>query len=138
MKKWLFLFIALFIAGTVWAQNQPKSDEKQAYKGAEIKFEKMVFDFGTLKAGESKVGTLTFTNVGSKPLILDDVISSCDCTEVEWPRNPIMPGKSATIVAKYIAKTTGPINKWITVLSNAETDRVILKTKGNVIADSEN
>jgi hypothetical protein len=114
------------------AQSKPQSETKPTYKGAEIKFEKMVVDFGNLKMGDVKTSTITFTNIGIKPLILDDVVSSCDCTEVEWPKNPIMPGQSATIVAKYTAKSAGPINKWITVLSNAETDRVILKTKGNV------
>ena len=135
MTRWFFILISLCITGNVWAQNQPKPDDKPTYKGAEIKFEKTVLDFGNLKVGDEKTGMLTFTNIGSKPLVLDDVISSCDCTEVEWPKNPIMPGKSATIVAKYVAKTAGPINKWITVLSNAETDRVILKTKGNVSGD---
>ena len=138
MKNLFYIFFSLIITGNLCAQNRPAPAEKTTFNGAEIKFEKMILDFGILAMGDVKTVTLTFTNIGNKPLILDDVISSCDCTEVEWPRNPVMPGKTDNIVAKYIAKTAGPINKWITILSNAKTDRIILKTKGNVISDSEN
>ena len=100
--------------------------------GAEIEFEKKVVDFGTLKVGDVKVVTITYTNIGKKPLILDDVISSCDCTEVEWSKAPVMPGKTGTIKATYTAKNVGLISKRLTVLSNANTDRVILQLKGEV------
>lgn len=100
--------------------------------GAEIEFEKKVVDFGNLEVGDVKVVTITYKNIGKKPLILDDVISSCDCTEVEWSKAPVMPGKTGTIKATYTAKNTGLISKRITVLSNANTDRVILQLKGEV------
>ena len=100
--------------------------------GPEIQFEKSYIDFGTVKVGEVKTVSVTFTNIGNKPLLLDDVISSCDCTEVEWPKAPVMPGKTGTIKAIYTAKNVGLISKRVTVLSNAETDRVILQLKGQV------
>ena len=89
-------------------------------------------DFGELKVGDVKTVTVTFTNIGKKPLILDDVISSCDCTTVDWSKQPIMPGKKGTSKATYTAKHTGLISKRLTVLSNANTDRVILQLKGEV------
>ena len=73
--------------------------------GAEIEFEKKVVDFGNLKVGDVKVVTITYKNIGKKPLILDDVISSCDCTEVEWSKAPVMPGKTGTIKATFSAPT---------------------------------
>ena len=85
-----------------------------------------------VKVGDVKTVTITFTNIGKKPLILDDVISSCDCTTVDWSKQPIMPGKKGTIKATYTAKHTGLISKRLTVLSNANTDRVILQLKGEV------
>ena len=100
--------------------------------GAEIEFEKKTVDFGTLKVGDVKVVTVTYKNIGKKPLILDDVISSCDCTEVDWSKAPVMPGKTGTIKATYTAKNVGLISKRLTVLSNANTDRVILQLKGEV------
>lgn len=122
----ILLFATLCFAG--------QSQTKPPVNGAEIKFENLTFDFGTLKLGEVKVGTYTFTNTGNKPLILDEVKTSCDCTTIEYPKAPIMPGKTGVIKATYTAKDPGQINKWITVLSNAQSFRVILKTKGNVVA----
>lgn len=138
MKKFLILsMIFCFVIG-VQAQSSKstssKSTKSSSYTGtgAEIKFDKLTVDFGTLKVEDVKVVTITFTNIGKKPLILDDVISSCDCTTVEWSKQPIMPGKKGTIKAKYTAKNKGLISKRITVLSNANTDRVILQLKGEV------
>ncbi len=113
---------------------QAQTTKTAPYKGtgAEIQFDKLTVDFGTLKVGDVKTVTITFTNIGKKPLILDDVISSCDCTTVDWSKQPIMPGKKGTIKATYTAKHTGLISKRLTVLSNANTDRVILQLKGEV------
>lgn len=131
MKKLIILCMVLCGLFAVQAQAQNIST---TYKGtaAEIKFDKLYVDFGTLKVGDVKTVTVSFTNIGKKPLILDDVISSCDCTTVEWSKQPIMPGKKGTIKATYTAKHTGLISKRLTVLSNANTDRVILQLKGNV------
>jgi len=137
MKKVIALvfLVCLGLGISVQAQSKDaKAPAKTTYTGtgAEIEFEKKVVDFGTLKVGDVKVVTVTYKNIGKKPLILDDVISSCDCTEVEWSKAPVMPGKTGTIKATYTAKNEGLISKRITVLSNANTDRVILQLKGEV------
>ena len=100
--------------------------------GAEISFAKKTIDYGTLKIGDVRTVEMVYTNVGKKPLLLENVTTNCDCTEVEWSRKPLMPGKSDVIKVIYTAKNPGLISKWVTVMSNAETDRVILKTTGKV------
>ncbi|MBP5564061.1 MAG: DUF1573 domain-containing protein [Bacteroidales bacterium] len=133
MKKVLALVCMICLGLGMSLQAQSKtSTSTYTGTGAEIEFEKKVVDFGNLKVGDVKVVTITYKNIGKKPLILDDVISSCDCTEVEWSKAPVMPGKTGTIKATYTAKNTGLISKRITVLSNANTDRVILQLKGEV------
>lgn len=138
MKRILALvsLICLGLTAGLYAQSNDSkaSATKTTYtgSGAEIEFEKKFVDFGTLKVGDVKVVTITYKNIGKKPLILDDVISSCDCTEVEWSKAPVMPGKTGTIKATYTAKNVGLISKRLTVLSNANTDRVILQLKGEV------
>ena len=89
-------------------------------------------DYGTLKVGDVRTVEMVYTNIGKKPLLLENVTTNCDCTEVEWSRKPLMPGKSDVIRVTYTAKNPGLISKWVTVMSNAETDRVILKTTGKV------
>ena len=133
MKKVLVLVCMICLGLGMSLQAQTKTTTSTySGTGAEIEFEKKVVDFGNLKVGDVKVVTITYKNIGKKPLILDDVISSCDCTEVEWSKAPVMPGKTGTIKATYTAKNTGLISKRITVLSNANTDRVILQLKGEV------
>jgi hypothetical protein len=138
MKKNGFLLVCFMLILTgVFAQNKGKQETEKPYvpkvtAGAEIEFDKISFDYGTIAVGNVKTGVFTYTNVGNKPLVLFDVIVSCDCTEVEWQKEPIMPGKTGTIKAVYTAKTVGVIAKQITVQSNAQTDRIRLQLKGNV------
>ena len=131
MKK-LVAFICMLCMGFGVVLHAQTTKTTYTGTGAEIEFEKKTVDFGTLKVGDVKVVTITYKNIGKKPLILDDVISSCDCTEVEWSKAPVMPGKTGTIKATYTAKNVGLISKRLTVLSNANTDRVILQLKGEV------
>ena len=131
MKK-LLVFVCVLCMGMGVGLQAQTTKTTYPGTGAEIEFEKKAIDFGTLKVGDVKVVTITYKNIGKKPLILDDVISSCDCTEVEWSKAPVMPGKTGTIKATYTAKNVGLISKRVTVLSNANTDRVILQLKGEV------
>ena len=128
MKKIITIIAILFSIGLLSAQQSTQ----KSYTGAEIEFDHITADLGTLNIGDVKETLFTFTNIGKKPLILDNVIISCDCTEIEWPKTPVMPGQTGKIKVIYTAKTTGSINKWATVLSNAERDRVILTLKGKV------
>jgi hypothetical protein len=138
MRKIVWFFVAFILIGYFsFAQNKDKKDVSSTYvpkvtTGAEIEFDKISFDYGTLEIGDVKICVFTYTNVGNKPLILFDVAVSCDCTEVEWQKEPVMPGRTGTIKAVYTAKTIGIIAKQITVQSNAQTDRIKLQLKGNV------
>ena len=124
----------LLMFGLCYTQAQTKAQTKTSNTSslAKITFDQTVLDFGTLKIGAVKTIKVGFTNTGKKPLILDNVKSNCDCTEVQWSKAPVLPGKKGYITVKYTAKHTGLISKWITIDSNAENDRVILKTKGEV------
>ena len=98
-----------------------------------ITFEKTTHDYGTV----TKVGDGTcefkFKNNGIEPLILSNVSSSCGCTVPEWPREPILRGKSAAIKVKYDTNRVGPINKTVTVMSNAKVASIQLRIIGNIV-----
>ncbi len=140
MKKLLIAFAILLVANLGMAQSnasKSSSTEKNTaaatnVTGAEISFAKKTIDYGTLHVGDVKTIEMVYTNTGKKPLILDNVTTNCDCTEVDWSKKPVMPGKTGVIKVTYTAKHTGLISKWVTVMSNAETDRVVLKTSGEV------
>jgi hypothetical protein len=117
----LFIVLVLFSCISVNAQN-----------GAYIKFDKLVHDFGELVAGDVAEVEFKFTNTGNEPLILSNVRSTCGCTVPTWPHEPILPKKSASIKVKYDSNRIGPINKQITVESNASNGTMYLKITGNI------
>lgn len=129
MKKVLFtLGLAVFSTIASFAQAPVGG-------GAEITFDKDVHDFGNLKQGGDATTEFKFTNTGSEPLIISDSKGSCGCTVPEWPKEPIAPGKSAAIKVKYDSKRVGPINKSVTVTSNATNEASkVLRIKGNIEA----
>lgn len=133
MKKLLFSFVLLvFISFTASAQDVAKPSVNQ--NSAEITFDKTVHDYGTVYQDGNGTCEFKFTNTGKEPLILSKPLSSCGCTVPTWPQEPILPGKSDVIKVTYNTKSIGPINKTVTVNSNAKTSRVVLQIKGNVVA----
>ena len=122
MKNLLFLFIAMN-SSFVFSQEV----------GAKIKFESLEINYGKISKGDNGVRIFKFTNIGSKPLIIDKVYSSCGCTIPKKPSSPIDPGQDDEIQVKYDTNRIGPIRKTITVLSNAiNSPTISLKITGNV------
>ncbi|MBC7865589.1 MAG: DUF1573 domain-containing protein [Bacteroidia bacterium] len=101
---------------------------------ADIKFEKMVHDFGNVKWGGNGDCEFKFTNTGKDPLIISLCQGSCGCTVPTCPKEPILPGKTNSMKVHYDTKRPGPITKQVTVTSNAKSGQVILKITGTVEA----
>lgn len=101
-----------------------------------ITFEKTTHDYGTVTKGGDGTCEFKFKNNGIEPLILSNVSSSCGCTVPEWPREPILKGKSASVKVKYDTNRVGPINKTITVMSNAKVASIQLKIIGTIVEAS--
>lgn len=133
MKKVLAtLGISLIMTFAALAQNAtPQAGENP--NAPVITFDKTTHDYGTVVKGGDGTCEFKFKNTGLEPLILSNVQSSCGCTVPEWPREPLLKGKSASIKVKYDTNRVGPINKTITVLSNAKGSAVQLKIVGNVV-----
>lgn len=128
----LLLFFTLFLA---YAQAQDKKPD--------ITFEEKTIDFGEVVEGKTATVVFTFFNSGSAPLLLKNVQASCGCTASNWPRQPIMPGKSSTIEAKFnSAGYAGKnVNKSVTVTTNVPNAKgnnkvIILNFKGRVVPAS--
>lgn len=101
--------------------------------GSKIEFEKDVHDFGNLKQGEPAVYEFKFTNTGNEPLFISNAQGSCGCTVPSWPKEPIAPGKTAVIKVKYDSNRLGPINKSVTIQSNAINEPTkVIRIKGNI------
>lgn len=103
--------------------------------GPEIAFEKDVHDFGNLKQYGDASTDFVFKNTGNAPLIISNARGSCGCTVPTWPREPIAPGATAVIKVKYDSKRVGPINKSVTITSNAtNTPTTVIRITGKIDA----
>ena len=131
MRTLILIPVMLFSLFTLTFAQQGVAEDPNA---PEIKFEKVVHDYGTIVKESDGTCEFKFTNTGKEPLILSKPISSCGCTVPTWPQEPILPGKSDVIKVTYNTRNIGPINKSVTVYSNAKTNRVVLRIKGRVVA----
>jgi len=74
---------------------------KNITKGVPIMdFEQRVIDLGEVKKGEKRTFTYKFTNRGDVPLEIE-MISSCDCTTVEYDDRPYQPDESGVLKVTF-------------------------------------
>jgi hypothetical protein len=132
MKKPLLLFALGLI--TLGAMAQPDA-KPLGGSGPMISVDKESHDYGTVKAGADGTCTFVVTNTGDAPLILTQCAASCGCTVPQCDQAPIKPGASTTITVKYDTQRVGPINKSVTIHSNAtNTPSKVVTIKGTVEA----
>ncbi len=102
---------------------------------AQLSIDKEVHDYGTISKGANGDCYFTITNTGDSPLIISNAKGSCNCTVPSWPKEPIAPGKSAQMKVTYGTDRVGPINKSVTITSNAaNTPTKVVRIKGTVKA----
>ena len=125
MKK-LLLMTLLLICGMTMASAQ---------KEAEIKFDKLTHDFGTFSDKEPVVScTFTYTNVGEKPLVINQAVASCGSTVPEYTKAPVQPGEKGTIKVTYngTGKFPGHFKKSITIRTNGAVEMTRLYIEGTM------
>lgn len=141
MKKLISSAVATLalVALSFNSSAQPIQEQAVAIEsGAKIEFTQEVHDYGDVKYDGDGYCTFTFKNTGDAPLILGDVKGSCSCTVPEWPKMPIAPGETGELKVKYNTQNVGPINKTVTINSNAiNTPVKVIRIKGNVLAKPE-
>ena len=102
--------------------------------GEVVEFDKTVHDFGDVSIEDGPL-TCTFTvkNIGTEPIAIYEVVTSCGCTDAEWTREPIQPGKTGAISATY-KNEDGPIpfDKTLTVYIAGLGKPVVLRMRGLV------
>lgn len=125
MKKLMFFLVAFFSIQVVMAQGA-------------FKFASENHDFGDFREGIMAEQVFTFTNTGNAPIVISSVKASCGCTTPEWPKEPVMPGETASIKAVYNSKgRPGSFYKTITIVSNAAEPNKVLSIKGNVLPEAQ-
>ena len=123
MKK-LLLAVLVLTSGSLFAQK--KADDI-------AKLSVQTYDFGKIKQNVPATATITVTNIGTDPLLIEQATPSCGCTVSDYTKTPIEPGKTGTIKATYNAAAVGHIDKTLTVKFAGADDVKFVKLTGEVL-----
>lgn len=88
-------------------------------------------DLGNFSWNKERKAEFVISNTGKTPLVINDIITSCGCTTVDYSKEPIRPNESTTLNIKYKAEHPEHFNKTITVYCNAENSPLKLRITGN-------
>jgi hypothetical protein len=88
-------------AATTAATTTPaKAPAPKALDMPIMTFNTKIKEFGSIKTGDKPEFTYEFTNTGTKPLDID-IVSGCDCTELDWTRKTVNPGEKGFVKAIF-------------------------------------
>lgn len=132
----LFLAMALgFVAcqppKPVVQECEPLPDQVGA-----IRFCKLEYDWGTINSGDSVFAFFTFKNARKFPVRITGVYTSCECTQGEFPKDPIPPGGYGQIVGKFFSagQPIARFEKILAIQVEGEELPASVMMKGNVVA----
>lgn len=132
MKRNILLLVSMILFSVVsFAQTANKAELTVDGK-ASFKWKTSVIDFGEIKQNVPKTAEFELTNTGTAPIIINNAIPSCGCTNLDYPKDPIKPGQTAKIKTTYNAAATGAFQKSVTVYMNATPEPQVLEIKGVV------
>jgi hypothetical protein len=124
--------ISAVLAATLLTCTASAQGSKSGNTFGTIQFDRTIYDFGDIMLSDGPV-TATFTakNIGSKPVVIYNVVSSCGCTNVEWTRQPLKKDETGTIKATYSNDEGAyPFDKTLTVYISGQKKPVILRLRG--------
>ena len=118
----------------VMAVAPDDSSEDGLQVGEVVEFDKTVHDFGDISIDDGpQTCVFTVKNVGKDPVAIYEVVTTCGCTDAQWTREPLQPGKTGMISATY-KNEDGPVpfDKTLTVYIAGVSKPVILRLRGIV------
>ena len=124
----LAVLALLPLQGFAQGETQAKSEKMV------IEFDAKVHDFGDILISDGPVScNFKFRNIGTDPIVVHNVVSSCGCTTPDWSREPIRPGESGNIKVVF-SNNQGPypFEKTLTVYVSGVNRPVVLRIRGTV------
>ena len=108
----------LYLSANIREDFSGQSDEERE-RSPVISFENPVFDFNTLRHGETVGHHFVYTNTGKSALIIRAVKSACGCAVAQPMKSLLQPGETGSIKAVFNSSGfQGRQNKVINVISN--------------------
>lgn len=73
--------------------------------GPTMTFKETKHNFGFIRQGETVEHEYVFTNTGDGPLIISECEVACECTKVDFPKEPVAPKATAKIKVTFDSKS---------------------------------
>ena len=98
-----------------------------------VSVDQTVMDFGSFPQSEKQEKSFVLTNTGKGLLVIQDIVTSCGCTKVEYSKEPVRPGGALEVKVIYEAEQAAQFMKKVTVYCNTKDSPLRLTVKGNAI-----
>ena len=104
-----------------------------------LTFENKVHDFGKFaESGGSQTCIFKYRNNTNVAIVIQKVIVSCGCTQVEWSGKPTKPGENGEIKVLFSNQIgSGHFDKSIAVYVSSSPNQIILRVRGEVLEAEE-
>lgn len=106
-----------------------QKDESKTIQ-TEVTVDPTSVSFGKFDWQEEQKTIFTLKNTGDKLLAIQDVVTSCGCTSVEYQKEPVKVNDSVQLCVTYQAEHPEYFNKTITVYCNTENSPITLRITG--------
>jgi len=113
-----------------------KSNTVKVVTTAPLTWKSESIDLGEIPQGTPKVIEYEFKNTSAKPVLITNVKPGCGCTNADYTKDSIAPGKTGYVKATFNAANPGQFTKTVTVTTSAEETPKVLTFKGTVVAKS--
>ena len=111
--------------------EEAKPDNEKQVTQTEVNVDKTIVSLGHFDWEEKQKASFVLVNRGKNLLVIQDVSTSCGCTEVTYSKEPVQPGDSISLNVTYKAEHPGSFNKTITVYCNAKSSPIVLRITGD-------
>jgi len=136
MKKVLFIsFLSLFCCGLFFTSctKKKKRLKVEVSSGpAQIGFEEVMYNLGDVKRSDRVSHVFVYYNLGSEPLIIQDVRTDCNCLQATFSKEPVKPGDSGELTLMVVGSglEPGKFRRGAVVYSNAKNSPMNLMLEG--------
>lgn len=100
-----------------------------------IALDKTTHDFGTIMDGTPVETVFNYTNTGNSMLVVSNIKSTCGCTVPNNWTKEVAPGESGQFTVKFNGKGNGKVSKSLTMTTNTEKGKEIVKITAMVQKD---
>lgn len=107
------------------------SIDKNKVPSTNITVSELLINMGDFSWNEKQEKVVLLKNIGNSPFVINEIITSCGCVDVDYDKKPVSPKDSTSIKIEYQAEYPEHFSKTVTIYCNAEGAPFELKVSGN-------